>query len=132
MECTICLPQYQTPFRSSELSGVSEGLIAICFSSFKDVSSLEFMSLQGLQGSNTLDADWEEQQAPSTPVMQLSTGLSRRKALGIDMNVSAEKTARATLFTVPAHTSPNIYIFKLSLRGKLLQTLSCSDNWELC
>lgn len=90
------------------------------------------MSLQGPQGSNTLDADWEEQQAPSTPVMQLSTGLSRRKALGIDMSVSAEKTARATLFTVPAHTSPNIYIFKLSLRGKLLQTLSCSDKWELC
>lgn len=83
----------------------------------------------GPHGSNTLDADWEEHQAPSTPVRKLFTGLSRRKALRIDMSVSAEKTAGTTLFTVLTHTS-NIYIFKLSLRWKLLQTHCYSDNKE--
>lgn len=44
LECTICLPQYQTPFMSSKLNDISEGLLVVCFSSLKDVSSLEFGS----------------------------------------------------------------------------------------
>lgn len=71
---------------------------------------------RALIGSNTLDADWKENWTHSTPVMKLFTGLSRRKALRIDTSVSVGKTARPTLLTVIIHTSPNIYILKLSLR----------------
>lgn len=58
----------------------------------------------------------EEQWLRSMPVVNLFAGLSRKKALVVDMSVFIEKKALTTLFTVATLISPNISISKLSLR----------------